>query len=384
MKQIQRFFDSKIKTSFFLFGPRGVGKSRLLRQEFKKAVHIDLLNEKILLQYLSDPERLESLILPLKKGDVVIIDEVQRAPSLLSKVHEIMESDKFPRVQFILTGSSARKLKEKGVDLLAGRAVVKRLFPFMVSELGPQADFKQCLTFGLIPLVFASEDPQSTLDSYIGLYLKEEVKQEGLVRNLESFSRFLEVMCFSHAELINLSNVAREASIKRATVDGYMSILEDLLLGYRIPSFKIKNRKQTVSSEKFYYFDIGVFKSLCPQGLLDNPSQFLGQEIEGFVCQNLMAWISYRNKNEKLFFWRTTADTEVDFVIYGPKKFMAVEVKAAKEIKREFLVGLKSFGVDYPLAEKFFLYMGSESRTVDGIKCLPIEKFLKSLKHDSI
>lgn len=379
MKSISRRFSPLTKQSYFLFGPRGVGKSRFLRLAHPEAIIIDLLNEKILTQYLSQPERLESLASAAKNNSVIIIDEVQKAPHLLSTVHRIIESDDFPRIQFILTGSSSRKLKKEGVDLLAGRALVKNMFPFMASELKEKFSFAKTLKVGLIPLVWSSEDPEETLASYIGMYLKEEVKQEGLVRKIETFSRFLEVMCFSHAEIINLSNVSREANIKRSTLDGYLSILEDLLLGFRIQSFKVKNRKDTVKSEKFYYFDIGVFKSLCPSGFLENQAQFKGQALEGLVAQHLKAWISYRNKKENLFFWRTNAGTEVDFVVYGPTTFTAIEVKSSTNIKPEHLRGLKSFAEDYPSAKKILVYCGKDEFLIDNIKCIPIETFLLSL-----
>lgn len=377
---IKRHFLPPKDQSYFLFGPRGVGKSRLLRSLYKDAVFIDLLNEKVLLHYLSQPDQLATLVAPLKKGSVVVIDEVQRAPNLLSVVHRIMESPEFPKVQFILTGSSSRKLKKEGVDLLAGRAIVKSLFPFTAAELGEKFNLAKALKNGLVPLIFSSNTPEETLDSYIGIYLKEEVKQEGLVRSLESFSRFLEVMCFSHGEIINLSNVAREASIKRSTVDGYLSILEDLLLGFRISSFKIKNRKQTVESEKFYYFDVGIFKSLQPQGLLENPQQFKGQEIEGLVAQHLRTWIAYRNKKEHLYFWRTAANTEVDFIVYGPTTLTAIEVKSSRDIKNEHLKGLKSFSEDYPKATCILLYFGEQEKIIEGIHCIPLQKFLMANK----
>lgn len=377
---IKRKFSAPLTQSYFIFGPRGVGKSRFIKQAHSTATVIDLLLEKNLSLFLSQPERLETLVMSLPKQSTVVIDEVQRAPILLSTVHHILESDDFPIVQFILTGSSARKLKTQGVDLLAGRALVKRMHPFMAAELGKQFSLNRALSIGLVPLIWFSENPEDTLQSYIGVYLKEEVKQEGLVKKIEAFSKFLEVMCFSHAEIINLSNISRESSIRRSTLDGYMSILEDLLLGYRLSSFKIKNRKQTVESEKFYYFDVGIFKSLCPSGVLDNPEQFKGQALEGLVAQHLRAWTSYRNKKEQVYFWRTTANNEVDFIVYGPETLMAIEVKSAKTIKNEFLSGLKSFGEDYPKAERYLLYMGKEEHLINGIRCLPIEKFLLNLK----
>lgn len=380
MIEKQRSFKPPKEQSYFLFGPRGVGKSRLLSQLYPKALFIDLLHERTLTLFLSQPERLVSLIHPMKDNSVVVIDEVQRAPSLLSSVHRIMESNEFPKIKFVLTGSSSRKLKKAGVDLLAGRALIKNLYPFTAFEMGPSFNMKRALETGLVPLVVSANYPQETLDAYIGIYLKEEVKQEGLVRNLESFSRFLEVMCFSHGEIMNLSNVARESSIKRSTVDGYLSILEDLLLGYRIPTFKIKNRKQTVESEKFFYFDVGVFNSLCPQGILENPNQFKGQRLEGLVAQCLRAWISYRGKKEQLFFWRTHADTEVDFVVYGPSLFLAIEVKSTREVRPEHLRGLRSFAEDYPTAQRIFLYMGDHERVIQGVRCIPVGKYLLSLK----
>lgn len=383
---IPRQFIPPKKQSYFLFGPRGVGKSRLLQLNYlnqsnkSTSLKIDLLNERTLLQFLAQPERLHALVKSLNSGSVVIIDEVQKAPNLLATVHEILESDEFPQLQFILTGSSSRKLKKEGVDLLAGRALVRNLFPFLASELGVKFNFARALKEGLVPVVWDSDSPSDTLDSYIGIYLKEEVKQEGLVRNLESFSRFLNVMCFSHSEIINLSNVARETAIKRSTIDGYMSILEDLLLGYRIPSFKIKNRKQTVESEKFYFFDSGVFNSLLPKGPLVNEKQFIGQAIEGLVAQHLKAWTSYRNQGDEVYFWRTSANTEVDFVLYGPKLFMAIEVKTAREPRLEHLAGLRSFSEDYPSAKCILLHTGKEELLIKNIRCIPIEKFLLSLK----
>lgn len=379
MSPIQRHLKLGKHRAVLLLGPRGVGKSRYLKMIYPNAVRIDLLNDKSLRRFLASSEELESIVATMKSDEVLVIDEIQKAPHLLTKVHEILESDQLPKVRFVMTGSSARKIKKQGVDLLAGRAVLKNLFPFMASELVSKFKMKQILEFGSVPLVWSAVDPTETLDSYIGAYLKEEIKQEGLVRNLESFTRFLEVMCYSHGEVINLSNVAREASIKRSTLDGYLSILEDLLLGYRIQSFKTKNRKQTVESEKFYYFDVGVFRSLCPQGFLDNGKQFSGQALEGLVAQNLKAWLSYRSQKEKLYFWRTQAGSEVDFVVYGPAQFLAIEVKASKEIKLEFLSGLRSFIEDYPNCKPIFVYQGTQEKIIKGIHCIPVEKFLASL-----
>lgn len=380
MKIYARQFNSPLLQTFFLFGPRGVGKSKFLKIHFPNAHFIDLLNDRTLTQYMNDPDRIESVVSSMNNKSVVVVDEIQKVPKLLSIIHRLIESEELPQIQFILTGSSSRKLKAAGVDLLAGRATIKRLFPFIASELGDDFSLTKALKFGLVPLVWNSQNPEDTLSAYIALYLKEEVKQEGLVRSVESFSRFLEVMCYSHAEIINLSNVSREAQVKRSTIDSFLSILEDLLLGYRIQIFKIKNRKQTVESEKFYYFDVGVFKSLCPDGLLESQTQFKGQALEGLVAQHLLAVTSYRNKKENVYFWRTQSGVEVDFIIYGPSTLLALEVKSTNDVKIEHLKGLKSFSEDYPKAKKIFLYLGKEERTIKGIRCIPVEFFLKNIE----
>ncbi len=378
--KINRHFKPILDSSYFLFGPRGSGKSSFLTSHYGAAFRINLLDEVTFIKYTNHPNDLKNKVAALDKDSTIIIDEVQRVPQLLNVVHELMETSKYKKMQFILTGSSARKLKSQGVNLLAGRALLKKMFPFTVSELGSSFSVDKALKTGLIPLIYFSKTPKETLESYLALYLKEEVKQEGLVRNLESFTRFLEVMCFSHAEILNLSNVSREASIKRTTVDGYLSILEDLLLGYRIQSFKIKNRKHTVESEKFYYFDIGVFNALCPKGFLEDKHQFKGQSVEGLVAQNLVAWCHYQNNDAKVYFWRTQAGSEVDFIIYGPKIFWAIEVKASNSIKSEFLGGLKSFHQDYPSSRKIILYMGDEKQKIEEIEVWNIFDFLKTLK----
>lgn len=380
MEIIRRQFSPPEHQSYFLFGPRGTGKSQLLGMIYPHAKFLDLLDDKTQIEYSVHPERLEPLVLGMKDDEVLVIDEVQRAPQLLSKIHQLIEDKKYPRITFILTGSSSRKLKRMGVDLLGGRAVVKTLHPFTVKELGETFNLESALNLGMIPLILGAKKPNDTLNSYIALYLKEEVKQERVVQHLESFYRFLEAMAFSHGEVLNLSNVSRDCGVKRSTCDGHLSILEDLLLGYRIPPFKIKNRKQTIESEKFYYFDCGVFNALRPRGPLDDKSQRIGQALEGFIEQNLRAWISYRNRNEKIYFWRTRAGNEVDFIIYGEDLFEAIEVKNTKKISREDLSGLNSFLDDYPQAKAILVFRGENTEQHGKITCVPVEKFLQDLK----
>lgn len=376
---IKRFFTPPKKQSFFLFGPRGTGKTRFLKNWRKDAVFIDLLDDATFMRFSSNPAHLEPIVQSLQAGQTLVVDEVQKCPPLLSKVHQIMEDDDFPSIQFVLTGSSSRKLKRYGVDLLAGRAIVTTMHPFLGVELGERFDLERSLKLGLIPVVTQSETPELTLSSYIAVYLREEVKQEGLVKNLEAFTRFLEAMSFSHGEILNLSNVARECSVKRSTVDGYLGVLEDLLLGYRLPPFKKLNRKSIVDSDKFYFFDVGVYRSLRPVGPLDPPGNVLGAALEGLVLQNLKAWVAYFIPEARIFFWRTEAGTEVDFVIYGPKIFLAIEVKNTSHVQKSDLSGLKSFGEDYPKVKCFFLFRGKVPEKHGSINCVPVESFLKKI-----
>lgn len=377
--KIKRAFLPPNDQSYFLFGPRGSGKSQFLKDFYKNVTVLDLLDDKTHIQYSSHPEKLEPLVLAMKDKEILVIDEVQKAPNLLAKIHQLMEDNNFPNITYILTGSSSRKLKRQGIDLMAGRAIVRRMHPFIASELGPLFNLEERLSLGMLPLVWGSNNPKETLESYIALYLREEVKMERLVKNLESFSRFLEAMSYSHGEVLNLSNVSRDCGVKRSTCDGHLEILEDLLLGYRLPIFKKKNRKQTIDSDKFYFFDTGVYQALKPQGPLDDPGTTKGPALEGFVEQHLRSWISYRNNGDNMFYWRTKAGNEVDFVLYGPDLFEAIEVKNSRSIKKSDLSGLSSFLEDYPQANATLLYRGKNKEIHHGITCVPVEDYLTNL-----
>jgi predicted AAA+ superfamily ATPase len=310
-------------------------------------------------------------------GDAaVVVDEIQRLPELLNVVHDLMESPQ--RRQFILTGSSARKLRRGGVDLLAGRALMRECHPFMAREL-PRFDLGRALQEGMVPLVVTAADPAETLRAYVGLYLEEEVRLEGWVRNLGDFSRFLEAASFSHGQILNISNVARECQVRRKTVEGYLEVLEDLLLGFRLPVFSRRAGRSTTSHPKFYFFDAGVFRSLRPRGPLDRTEEVDGGALEGLVAQHLRAMVSYRNRGEELYFWRTRAGTEVDFIVYGPGSFWAIEVKNTRKVRPEDLRGLRSFRKEFPEAEAILLYRGEERLRSSGVLCVPVEEFLVAL-----
>lgn len=376
MELLQRFFRPP-RQSYYLFGPRGTGKSAWTEMHYQDAARIDLLQPDVLRRYQSNPERIRDFVHAQPDGQTVIVDEVQRVPEILSAVHALIEEKR--GWIFVLTGSSARKLKQTGVDLMAGRAVVRTLHPFMASELGEYFDMQTALTQGMLPVVWDSPSSLDVLNSYVGVYVREEVQAEGLVRNLGGFSRFLEAVSFSHGQVLNLSNVARECEIKRKTVEGFLSVLEDLLLCYLLPVFQKRAKRATVKHPKFYVFDAGVFQSLRPSGPLDRPEEKAGPALEGLVGQHLRAWNAYSGEKNSLYYWRTQGGSEVDFVVYGPDVFYGIEVKHASRVYSTDLRGLKAFGDDYPEAELMLLYRGDEKLQVDGIRCLPCESFLKNL-----
>ncbi|MDO8834303.1 MAG: AAA family ATPase [Vicinamibacterales bacterium] len=277
--------------SCLLLGPRGTGKSTWLERLLPDALRIDLLRPDVYREFSARPERLAALCAATAAGSTVFVDEVQRVPELLNVVHSIIESSS-PR-RFVLTGSSARKLRRGGTDLLAGRAVLRSLHPFMAAAL-PDFDLDTALRVGMIPLVRAAVDPEDTLRAYATLYLEQEVQLEGWARNVGAFARFLEAVSMSHAEVLNLANVARECQAERKTAAAYLIVLEDLLLAFRVPVFSRRASRATIAHPKFYLFDTGVFRTLRPAGPLDHGAgQVEGAALEGLVAQHLRAWIAY-------------------------------------------------------------------------------------------
>ena len=238
---------------------------------------------------------------------------------------------------------------------------------------------ENALKLGMVPLVLGSTDPEETLKAYVGLYLREEVQIEGLVRNLGDFTRFLESASFSQGAILNISDVARDCQIGRKTAEGYFSILEDLLLAFRVPVFRKRARRNLSAHPKFFFFDAGVFRSLRPSGPLDAAQEIDGAALEGLVAQHLRAWIAYSGSAADLYFWRTKSGNEVDFVLYGKNTFYAIEVKNTSRVRPKLLNSLLAFKEDYPSAETCLIYRGEERLKINGILCLPCEDFLKGI-----
>lgn len=370
----QRLFHPPHNQSYFLFGLRGTGKSTWLKQNYPQALWIDLLDPEIFRLFSARPERLKNLIKDNPNQKIVVIDEIQKSPDLLNVIHSLIEEKK--GYQFIMTVSSARKLKKYGVNLLAGRALLRQMPPFYACELGLSFSLPKNIKYGMLPIVLDANAPNEVLRAYAGLYLKEEVQAEGIVRNVGNFARFLEAVSFSHGAVINASNIARECQIARKTIDSYLLILEDLLLSFQIRVFRRKAKRNLISHNKFYFFDCGVFLSLRPQSVYDVENEKEGPALEGLIAQHLKAWIDAQIDKHQLNFWRTSTKLEVDFIVSGPDCFLAIEVKNGAVVQPSDLRGLKAFIEDYPEATPVLLYRGKHLYKEGGILCLPVEEFL--------
>ncbi len=362
--------------SFFLFGPRGAGKTAWLKSSLPNALYFDLLKAKWRNLFLANPGELEKMI-PAGFDDWIILDEVQKVPSVLDEVHRLIESNDY---KFILTGSSSRKLKRKDVNLLAGRARTYYLHPLIATELGNAFNLRKYLDVGGLPESYLSDDPNEFLQSYIATYLYEEIVQESLVRNLESFSRFLQSASLAQGSILNMSAVARDCAVKQKTVVSYFSILEDLLMAFHLPAFTRRAKRRLIQHPKFYLFDVGIYRAVRPRGLLDSTAEIDGAAIETLFLQHLRAINDYYSLGYQISYWRTSDGREVDFVLYGENGFLAFEVKRASKIKLSDLTGLKAFQADYPEAKCYVIYGGDEQEHIKGITLLPLTTCLQSLR----
>ncbi|MBN1684140.1 MAG: ATP-binding protein [Gammaproteobacteria bacterium] len=361
--------------SFFLLGPRGTGKTYWLKQKLKDVVYVDLLDMETYRLLIADPHRLLEFI-PKNYTDWIVIDEIQRIPELLNEVHRLIESEK---QLFILTGSSARNLRKKGVNLLAGRALIYHMHPLIVQEIGDSFDLKRVLSWGLLPATLSEPDPKAYLKSYVTAYLREEVMQESLTRNLSTFTRFLETASFSQGQVLNMSTIAREVGTSAKNISNYFDILNDLLIGFRLPIFTKRAKRQTVQHPKFYYFDVGVYQTLRPKGYLDSQPEIDGAGFETLFLQSLRAINDYYDLEYQLYYWRTTAGIEVNFIIHGPKGLFAFEIKQSKSVTRHDAKSLFSFQKDYPEAKLYLIYGGERRYYYGNVIVLPIRDALFEL-----
>ena len=362
-------------SSFFLLGPRGAGKSTWVRQQFPDAVYVDLLKDSVFSDLAAHPDRLSAMALA-GADQWFVIDEVQKLPALLDEVHRLIEKD---HRHFVLTGSSARKLKRSGANLLAGRARSLEMHPLTASELGSRFDLQHSIRYGQLPTVYGASDPQDYLKSYVGTYLKEEVQQEALVRNIGVFAKFLEAASFSQASILNIQNVADDCGLSRKTAENHFNLLEDLLLAVRLPVFQRRAKRKMAQHCKFYFFDAGVYRSIRPKGPLDPESEIDGAAIETLVMQELRATNANLGLGYQLSYWRTQDKREVDFVLYGERGMIGIEVKRSSRLREEELEHLQVFLKDYPEAKGYFFYGGEQEYQIGRIKVMPLGKALAQL-----
>ncbi len=365
--------------SVFLFGARQTGKTTLLKKQFPNAIYFDLLQTDVLNRFRQRPALLRESLEQANEGTLVIIDEIQQIPELLNEIHWLITNK---QIRFILCGSSARKLKRQGVNTLGGRAVPQYLFPFVSCEI-PDFNIDRAVNNGMIPRHYMKENPTSLLKAYVGVYLREEIQAESLVRNLTGFSRFLEIAAMTDGEMVNYLNIASDCGVSANTVKEYFQILEDTLVGYMIPAFTKKAKRKVVQSPRFYLFDVGVTNYLLGRTNMRRGTTDYGHAFEHVVIQELVAYLNYTDNPNKLSYWRTYTQVEVD-VILGDAK-VAIEIKSAEEVLPKHLKGLKSFADEHPDCRRIIVSLDRFNRIVDGIEHIYVYDFFKKLwSHDII
>ena len=365
--------------SVFLFGARQTGKTTLLKKQFPNAIYFDLLQTDVLNRFRQRPALLRESLEQVNEGTLVIIDEIQQIPELLNEIHWLITNK---QIRFILCGSSARKLKRQGVNTLGGRAVPLYLFPFVSCEI-PDFNIDRAVNNGMIPRHYMKENPTSLLKAYVGVYLREEIQAESLVRNLTGFSRFLEIAAMTDGEMVNYLNIASDCGVSANTVKEYFQILEDTLVGYMIPAFTKKAKRKVVQSPRLYLFDVGVTNYLLGRTNLRRGTTDYGHAFEHIVIQELVAYLNYTDNPNKLSYWRTYTQVEVD-VILGDAK-VAIEIKSAEEVLPKHLKGLKSFADEHPDCRRIIVSLDRFNRVVDGIEHIYVYDFFKKLwSHDII
>ncbi len=364
--------------TFFLWGPRQTGKSTLLRAKYGDSHWVDLLMADQFRRYVSRPELLRQELEAENSGPgiQVVIDEIQKVPALLDEVHWLIENR---GVHFALCGSSARKVKRGAANLLGGRAVRYELHGLSANELGREFDLDRMLNHGYLPRIYQASRPARMLDAYIADYLKEEVAAESLVRDLQTFSNFLDVAALSDGEIVNFSNIARECGVSSHTSKSHFQILEDTLLGRWLPAYRKRPKRRVIGAPKFYFSDVGVVNRLARRGELSAGSELYGKAFENWVFHELSAFMSYREVDDRLFYWRLASGIEVDFVIGNMQ--VAIEAKSGTRITRDHLKGLRSLVEDHPGVKRRIVVCREPQarRTEDGIDILPVTNFIRRL-----
>lgn len=359
--------------SYFLWGARQTGKTTWLTTEYPNCRYYDLLRPTEFERLLRNPELLSQELDGFGEGDIVVIDEIQKLPLLLDEVHYLIQRK---GIQFVLSGSSARKLKRVGTNLLGGRASLEQMFPLVSAEI-PDFDIMRAVNNGMIPRHYAVSNPTQRLRGYIGVYLNEEIREEALARNLSTFARFLEVAAQCDGEVLVYKNVAQDCGIDHRTVKEYFAILQDTLVGYLIPGFTSSKKRRAIAAPKFYFFDVGITNYLLRRSNMALGTDAFGHAFEHFIIQELIAYIGYNHLCDQLSYWRTATGYEVDAVVGDGR--VAIEIKAVEEAKSRNTKGLKAFSEDYPEAKLYMVTFDKYRRTLNGVSVVPAMEFLTSL-----
>ena len=370
--------DNDHNDSVFLWGARQVGKTTLIRETYPNVVYYDLLQAKEFERLQRNPSLLGEDLATLNAGDTVVIDEIQKIPQLLDEVHSLIFRK---NIRFILSGSSPRKLKRQGANLLGGRALKEILYPLTSAEI-PDFDILKAVQYGTLPRHYLISDPWKRLSAYIGVYLNEEIREEALSRQLRTFSRFMEMAAFTNGEIVVYKNIAQDCGIDYRTVKDYFEILVDTLVGYLIPPFTRTQKRRSVQSPKFYYFDVGIANYLRNRRNIQLGSVDFGHAFEHFIIQELIAYLGYNEKEEKLFYWHTSSGYEVDVIIGDGR--IAIEIKATEEIQSRHLKGLKAFQEEFTGCRLIAVSFDSRHRITNGVEVYPAVDFLKKLWNHEI
>ena len=377
---LERIFqiNKELDGSIFLFGGRQTGKTTILRQQFPDAIFYDLLDTNVRRRLQQRPVLLYETLKDKPTGTLVIIDEIPEVPELLNEVHRLIAER---QLVFILCGSSARKLKRKGHNTLGGRALPVYLYPLVSAEI-PDFDIDRAVNYGTIPPHYLARNPWRLLAAYIDVYLKEEIKEEALVRNLDAFQRFLEVAALTDGEIINNINIAQECGVHATTVSSYFDILEDTLIGYRIPAYTKVMKRRLVQAPRFYYFDVGVANYLLHRKDLVRGSADYGHAFEHLVVQELVAYMHYSHCEEKLSYWRTYTGVEVDIIVGDAR--IAIEIKSSEEVQNRHVKNLKAFAEEHPDSKLMIVSLDVFTRQMGNIECIYVRDFFHRLWTDGI
>lgn len=371
----KRLFDvkSKLDEGMFLFGARQTGKSTLLKERFKGEIYYDLLDPELRKFFKRNPNALKEALKDKSSGTLVIIDEIQKVPELLDIVHSLMVDN---GLWFILSGSSARKLKKSGANTLGGRAIPETLYPLVWPEV---TDFQldRAVQNGMIPRHYMVEDATKRLKGYVEVYLNEEIREEGEVRELDAFERFMEIAAISDGEILNYSNIASDCGVSVKTVQSYFQILYDTLIGYEIPAYRKTVKRKIVQAPRFYYFDVGLANYLMGRYFLKRGTDDYGHAFEHLVIQEIIAYKGYNDKKEIISYWRTYDKKEVDVVIGDAK--VAIEIKSSEQIKTKYKAGLRAFKEEHPDCRLILVSLEVVTRTSEDIEMIYVLDFFKKL-----